>query len=1008
MCLAGRLIDNPPPRHELSAELNVKVEPTVLSASCRLTMSRRNISRSWSSRFGPLTPPADSGTPPSESQAAGYTESNSPPDRVVHDASIFVGCLPSGVDHAALAASLSEHLSQYSGIQGIKIVHDSKGGPCAFIQCQDPFTAATLLQTLRTSTPRQFMGRYLRYEPARAFRTLLISYRTPRQYRGNVHPDETLKDMPHQLSSRELVNLDLPTAMKLVKTPGARRLTVLYNSDALTDHGYETTSLLLDPLLYDADTLMKITALCGPVEYFRSYKPVEDTSRYTRYPDPHGGPRSALMDHGCWEVKWHHRDDCVSAWKALRKVPHLTVTWAHQSYLERHGQQQVSISSQVWDNHVVARHDLSPPACPPFIPSLPGPPMSRDSLTHQVDLMPTLWVRNTATTPDSSIQKCRPRAASFTQPKSLPPPQSSEELSMPWRLASKSPRHGPLHGQKTVLGASNRRIMCSKTFTTLPFTRPSFSDSGDTRDVDRCGAQPSLKFVAFQAPRETVGRRSPSPDNNISIVSSNELNRQLMQSPPAEEGDNATHDSTTIFVGGLQMSGPKAWVEGKIRALFSKYRGVKCVTVVRPANNRPGYAFVKFDNAESPLQAISGEHNRVVDGRRIRVQLRDLRPYRWRTLRSTSIPEVQAQGSGLSGTLTNSSEESQDDLMHSKTEMNSVIEDMQATDLKNVTMEHTIPNGRPSHKVNHADHAMLEVQGGHRELTDEGVSTPSEHQRPNDNAPPGTVDAFQIASSQTVTTYPLPTLAYYHPQGWVPGFGPCPHPLLAPQYPGYQVTPQLIPPFPQGTSIEGSQGTPGPVPLSGLETAPYISYPHVVGYTLSDGSRSGTAATPRNYHVPAALPPGFSSGYRCPPYPTSDAVSGEVSLTPENETSPSVTRRPYPHMQPPSVFFQPFPQPLPYPANPLGPNLWFPNYSWHEEMFHPPAVQHFPRSLVPHDVNVEPKFRNHPPRRQHHREGRAGYHRNSQCRAPVDRQLRCSLLSSGVSDHTNNATSSTA
>ncbi|KAI5997997.1 hypothetical protein EDD15DRAFT_282257 [Pisolithus albus] len=578
-------------------------------------MSRRDNSGSWSSRFGPLTPPADSSTPHSESQAAGNTEFNCSPDRVVHDASIFVGCLPSGVDHASLAASLSEHLSQYSGIQGIKIVHDSKGGPCAFIQCQDPFTAATLLQTLRSSTPRQFMGRYLRYEPARAFRILLISYRTPRQYRGSVHPDGTPKDMPHQPRSGEFVDLDLPTAMKLVKASGARGVTVLYNSDALTDHGYETTSLLLDPLLYDAGTLMKITALFGPVEYFRSYKPVEDTSRYTRYPNPHSGPRSAIMDHGCWEVKWHHRDDCVSAWKALRKVPHLTVTWAHQSYSETHGQQQVSVSPQVWDNHVVARNDFSPPARPPFIPSLAGPPMSRDSLTHQVDLMPTLWVRNTATTRDSSVQKCRPRAASLTQPKSLPLPQSSEEPSMPWRLASKSPRHDPLQGQQTVLGASNRRIMNSKTFTTLPFTGLSFSDSGDARDVDRCGAEPSPKSVAFQAPRESVGCCSPTAENDMSIVSSNELNGQLMQSPLAEEGDNATHDSTTIFVGGLQMSGPKPSVEGKIRALFSKYRGIKCVTVVRPANNRPGYAFVKFDNSESPLLAISGEHNRVVDGR---------------------------------------------------------------------------------------------------------------------------------------------------------------------------------------------------------------------------------------------------------------------------------------------------------------------------------------------------------------------------------------------------------
>ncbi|KAI6114941.1 hypothetical protein EDD17DRAFT_1809844 [Pisolithus thermaeus] len=960
-------------------------------------MSRRDNPRSWSGRFGPLTPPTDSSTLSSESQAAGSVESNCPPDRVVHDSSIFVGCLPLGVDHAALAASLSEHLSQYSGIQAIKIVHDSKGGTCAFIRCQDPFSAATLLRTLRASTPRQFMGRYLRYEPARAFRILLISYRTPRQYRGNLHSDGTLTDMSCQVNSGEFVELDLPTAMKLIKTPGARRLTVLYNADALTDHGYETTSLLLDPLLYDADTLLRVATLFGPVEYFRPFKPVEDTSQYTRYPNPHSSPRSALMDHGCWEVKWHHRDDCVSAWKTLRKVPHLTVTWAHQSYLETHGQQQVSISdraSEAWDNHVVTRDDLSSPACPRFMPSFPDPPMNRDSLSHQVDLMPTLRVPSAAVAPDASIQQCRPRSASFTQPKSFRPLQPSEELPMPRRLALKNPPRGPLQGQQMVLSASNRSIMCSKTFTTLPSPRLSFSDSGDVRDADRRGIQSSPKFVAFPAPRETVGRRSPTPDNNISIVSSNELNRQLMQSP-----DNVTHDSTTIFVGGLRMSGPKAWVEGRIRALFSKYRGVKYVTVVRPANNRPGYAFVKFDNVESPLQAISNEHNRIVDGRRIRVQLRDLRPYRWRALRSTSGPEARVQGSDLSGTSTDPTEGSQDELMHRKIETSGVTKDMQATDSKIVSMEHTIPNFCPPRKVNrecHADHAMLEARGGHQALTDEAVSTPDEHQGPNDNTPPVAVDAFQtsatrMSSSQTVTGYSVPTAAYYHPQGWAPGFGPCPHPLLAPQYPGYQVVPQLIPPFPQGTSVDGSQSTPESVPLSGFESgsSPYIPFPHVVGYALPDGSRSGTAATPPNYHVPAALPPpGFNPGYRCPPYFASDAQSGEVSFTPGNETSSSVTRGPYPHMQPPSVFFQPFPQPLPYPTSPLGPNLWFANHSWHEEMLHPSSVQDLPRLLVPpsaHDVNVESKFRNHLPRRQHRREGQAGYHRNSQSLAPVGR-----------------------
>lgn len=67
------------------------------------------------------------------------------------------------------------------------------------------------------------------------------------------------------------------------------------------------------------------------------------------YPEPHRAPRSRSMETACWEIKWEHRDDCVSALmvnivlslgvvflltlifgQTLRRVPHLTVTWAHQ------------------------------------------------------------------------------------------------------------------------------------------------------------------------------------------------------------------------------------------------------------------------------------------------------------------------------------------------------------------------------------------------------------------------------------------------------------------------------------------------------------------------------------------------------------------------------------------------------------------------------------------------------------------------------------------------------
>ena len=39
----------------------------------------------------------------------------------------------------------------------------------------------------------------------------------------------------------------------------------------------------------------------------------DSLSEHEPYPAPHNAPRLPHMDNGCWEIKWDHRDDCVSA-----------------------------------------------------------------------------------------------------------------------------------------------------------------------------------------------------------------------------------------------------------------------------------------------------------------------------------------------------------------------------------------------------------------------------------------------------------------------------------------------------------------------------------------------------------------------------------------------------------------------------------------------------------------------------------------------------------------------
>jgi hypothetical protein len=84
-------------------------------------------------------------------------------------------------------------------------------------------------------------------------------------------------------------------------------------------------------------------------------------------------------------------------------------------------------------------------------------------------------------------------------------------------------------------------------------------------------------------------------------------------------------DPTSIFVGGLEMNGPHAWDEERVRRFFSKFGGVEDVKVVFPSeslpdtpflcqlilrivdNGRSAFAFVKFDNTDAPARAVFQE-----------------------------------------------------------------------------------------------------------------------------------------------------------------------------------------------------------------------------------------------------------------------------------------------------------------------------------------------------------------------------------------------------------------
>ncbi|KAH7886154.1 hypothetical protein F5I97DRAFT_1809036 [Phlebopus sp. FC_14] len=1006
-------------------------------------MPQQNSSRSWGTRFDSFTSSDSIASnldgclpPPERAMSPNHTtlptdESKGTHDRVVHDASIFIGSLPSNIDHAELANMLSQHLSQHPEVQTIKVVRDSKGGTCAFIQCQDADTATTLIQNLLSSPSRQFLGRYLRFEPARAFRTLMVSYRSPRQY---VRSPAATND-----EDGRIVELDLPTAMKFVKTGNrSEQLAVLYNSDATMEVPAcvnDDSGLLLMPLLYDAETLRKIASVFGAVEYFGPYQSHGGDTHGTGHPPPHDGPRSPVMDRGCWEVKWCHRDDCVSALMTLRRVPHLTVTWAHQSSSLLRDQRPYQNTyrplagpiSQSWQVRGITHINFDAHECSRL--SAPNGPFgearasSRSRTQHHGDVgtvspapsqAPGTWDQKATTMIDTKTNfASRPRAASLTYDRTQP--------------------HVPLGS----LGSTGKLCSSDWELGTRADSESSYLRDNGGQELD---VPPTPEFGASPITPRTPGSlmlRTPTTGSYMGDFQSFKVSDGHFSRSSNEKADdnlNALVDPTTVFVGGLEMFGPNAWDENKVRALFSKYGGVESVKVIRPNNKRSAFAFVKFNNTESPARAVSEQHNRVMDGRPIRVQLRDWNPsYRmsWRQGRARR-PDHHISESSLV---------SRDELQADSNQGPGIIDVTER--VGDLTVAGTTTENPSSAEVGGLDDMASEgrkmTEKEHLSCADDQTTDPVEEIRdvqketkqvdgapkgpmtvpPSDNHPP------PIAP----WAYHVPPVAYYPAQGWMPGFGPqFPYqtPFVRQPFLGYPFPQHLVSPFTQGNGSSDRSGTPTSTPTPfGLPGGTYTSfapYPSSMGHPCPDSGPAPPGITNlANLPTQAPLmPTGFihgDQGMLVPVYPP-DALNQYMLGSQEQETSApantsgtadaqsAVAWRPYSsgatvHTQAVILHSYPNSHALQTPHQ-MVTQGWIPNHAWQGMASHSAHMQGVPGRQFPLPSPVggvptgrieSPFGRNLPSRRQHRRDNQMQYHKNNVPRSS-GRTSRTTLSSS--------------
>ncbi|KAI0347733.1 hypothetical protein BDW22DRAFT_15242 [Trametopsis cervina] len=707
--------------------------------------------RAWGSRYdtlksAPSSPtskshPTETPATPHGPMAAGNKAgdapvpelgSSTPPstksERPTNDNSIFVGSLPTHFEPQELGCMLSQHFSEYPQVKDIKAIRDlNKGSMCAFLTCEDATAAAQLLTTLKEAPPHPFQGRLLRFEFARASRTLVITYRSPAQLvHSTSGPDIAL--------SANITNVNfasgLPTAMRIYRPHDSKHpTTVLYDSEAINseaqiaaksdstvvDDTLTGAGVLINPLKYDSETLKKIVLAFGPLEHFGPYVANRDDS--SRSPKPFSDiPRTPGMENGTWEVKWANRDDCVNASTTLRRVPYLQVKWAH--HLNNDGTPFGSPSGSPGPLHraMLSRmrtlsrpsihegeyqryQDSSSQFSPSFVPTS-GSLRLTTSPFHETPHTPSFgqWspsrgspgVRGASSplvkrvvgdvfSPDKTLtpklneeefpplhgsdrgrKAARPLALTWTpkgrQDKSRSLDRDAEPPTSPSSSSSLSVQPstpGVLRLTPSPRGEAERRAVSQP---------PSRSFTADIDEMDHgqdvtVPPTPDFTTASFTPVTPKTGSSYPmTPRSAATTFSATEVPESYHMTPKRgnrfrsghghrEESESGHEvDPCSLFVGNLEVGATHGWTEDRLRFVFGKYGTLEDVKLYEPAHKHVAFAFVRYMHPGSCARAIASEHQRVYDGRTIRVQLREIKHpgqrAQFRALRGRGRPRV--------------------------------------------------------------------------------------------------------------------------------------------------------------------------------------------------------------------------------------------------------------------------------------------------------------------------------------------------------------------------------
>ncbi|GJJ09768.1 hypothetical protein Clacol_003992 [Clathrus columnatus] len=483
----------------------------------------------------------------------------------------------------------------------------------------------------------------------------------------------------------------------------------------------------------------------------------------------------------------------------------------------------------------------------------------------------------------------------------------------------------------------------------------------------------------------------------------------VMASPGDSPSASVSAFDRELFVGGLNV---ESWGDERLREVFAQYGPIEELRFIKPGYHAPahrrGFAFIRYVNREDAQKAIHGQHMRLYDDHKIKVQLRDTHPNNRRSQWNYRGRARYNQGHRAEDTKKNSSSERVSSSPSKSHEEEILLPDDDVTPkypcitdplpeeeaaLQNPLIQdkdREVPNHRFSPGTRFPDPTALEssppsLSPPFKEPPRADLARRTTQSESGLRSPPpaSNADALSTYAPSSTESAP-PSSSYYAYPGiatnsWVP-----PYPLYAPSSHEFSHS--------GNTTVSSTQSVPSSDPWIGmyrnmLPAVPWFNPPP--GVELTSAPLRPTGYFQRDGIFFPVYPPERLGQYMSTTSDGTDNGSGEeqktqtaspptaVSLTgPVTSTSPWPMAGPYPHQPYPSHLY-PVPYTVPPHAMMVPPHMahpsyqaqWISNPSYSQSVTQPHGYacgqqtqqqpqQHVP--YVPLTVNGYPLYYQHP------------------------------------------------